>query len=86
MRYLTQISVFQTTKVIFHVIGLKCGACGGYNTTRVGGDDPLPEDPTNQLGQLTVNQQVAETDEDTSSQDSWETIYTEEVSVLLTHD
>jgi len=68
----------EESKVIFHVIGLKCAACGGYNTTRIGGDDPLPEDPTNQLGQLTVNQNLAETDDDTSSRDSWETIYTEE--------
>jgi len=76
----------ETSKVIFHVIGLKCEACGGYNTTRVGGDDPLPEDPTNQLGQLTVSQNVmdqqpGETEDDVddeSSRDSWETIYTEE--------
>jgi len=68
----------ETSKVIFHVIGLKCDSCGGYNTTRIGGDDPLPEDPTNQLGQLTVTQNLAETDEDASSRDSWETVYTEE--------
>jgi len=70
----------EESKVIFHVIGLKCASCGGYNTTRIGGDDPLPEDPTNQLGQLSVgNQNVGtEEDDDTSSRDSWETIYTEE--------
>jgi len=68
----------ETSKVIFHVIGLKCDSCGGYNTTRVGGDDPLPEDPTNMLGQLAINQNQTEMDEDTSSRDSWETVYTEE--------
>lgn len=75
-----------TSKVIFHVIGLKCEGCGGYNTTRVGGDDPIPEDPTNQLQQMTVGQGIAEErapgvtddDADADSRDSWETIYTEE--------
>jgi len=78
-----------TSKVVFHVIGLKCEGCGGYNTTRVGGDDPVPEDPTNQLQQMTVAQGMTneetggtgaseEEAEDGDSRDSWETIYTEE--------
>merc|ERR1719494_1257474 len=31
------------SNVVFHIIGLKCTHCGAYNTTRIGGDDPLPE-------------------------------------------
>jgi len=66
----------ETSKVLFHVVGLKCSECGGYNTTRIGGDDPLPEDASEHLEQLSLNQEVSVNSDD--SHDSWETIYTEE--------
>lgn len=27
--------LFQESKVLYHIIGLKCGHCGSYNTCRV---------------------------------------------------
>lgn len=67
----------KTSKVVFHVIGLKCAGCGGYNTTRVGGDDPLPEEATGNLEHLAIDH-----DSDDST-NSWETIYTEEDEVTV---
>lgn len=61
----------EESKVVFHVIGLKCGGCGGYNTTRIGGDDPLPEEPP----ALNVENLSVNSDDSLSS---WETLYTEE--------
>jgi len=66
----------EESKVVFHVLGLKCGSCGGYNTTRIGGDDPLPEDASDHLELLTVSQETAGHSDDLHA--SWETIYTEE--------
>jgi len=66
----------EVSKVPFHVIGLKCASCGGYNTTRIGGDDPLPEDASEHLENLSVTPDIAVNSDD--SHDSWETIYTEE--------
>lgn len=61
----------EESKAIFHVVGLKCGGCGGYNTTRIGGDDPFPEEsPSISVENLSV------TSDDSLS--SWETVYTEE--------
>jgi hypothetical protein len=33
------------SQCVFHVVGHKCGQCGGFNTRRVGGDAPAPEAP-----------------------------------------
>lgn len=30
------------TQCTFHVVGHKCGQCGGYNTRRVGGGETAP--------------------------------------------
>ena len=37
----------EKSKPPFHVEGLKCGACGGYNTTRCGNEEP-PQAPAEQ--------------------------------------
>jgi len=29
---------------VFHILGLKCGSCGSYNTTKIGEDETLSED------------------------------------------
>ncbi len=34
----------EKSQALFHVDGLKCGACGGYNTTRCGSEEP-PQAP-----------------------------------------
>lgn len=31
------------TAAVFHIIGLKCGGCGSYNTVRCGNEE-IPED------------------------------------------
>lgn len=61
----------------FHVVGLKCLPCGSYNTTRIGGDEPLPSDPDNSLNELVeeLNMEVevgAETEG--SEEEEWETV------------
>lgn len=67
----------QESKVNFHVVALKCQHCGGYNTTRIGGDDPLPEDPSNTLRELVHELNVAEGDGNASGdegvEEGWET-------------
>jgi RING finger/CHY zinc finger protein 1 len=30
----------ETSTCVFHVVGLKCGGCGGYNTARTGSEPP----------------------------------------------
>jgi len=52
----------QESNTLFHVVGLKCKHCGAYNTTRIGGDDPLPED-------IAIGDMVISPDDD-----SWETV------------
>jgi len=69
----------------FHVVGLKCLKCGGYNTTRIGGDEPLPEDPLETL-QETVrainlrhqNEEGGAGEDDEFDEGSWETVTDEE--------
>jgi RING finger/CHY zinc finger protein 1 len=64
-----EIFIFQESRVLFHVLGLKCEHCGSYNTCRtqepdgVEGGEPLPPDPnlttSNSSGSVTessVNQ------------------------------
>ncbi|XP_065657647.1 RING finger and CHY zinc finger domain-containing protein 1 isoform X2 [Hydra vulgaris] len=63
----------EKSNVSFHVIGLKCKECGGYNTTRIGGDDPLPEETAaSQIVYEASQSEVSELEE------SWETISGEE--------
>jgi len=75
----------EESRVVFHVIGLKCSGCGGYNTTRIGGDDPLPEEPAGGGGGGGVNLENLSVNSDDENDDisngSWETIYTEEDGV-----
>ena len=33
----------ETSSTLFHVVGLKCGNCGGYNTRRAGSEPPPEE-------------------------------------------
>jgi ribosomal protein L37E len=33
------------SEVAFHVVGHKCGSCGGYNTRRIGGEMQQPAAP-----------------------------------------
>lgn len=61
------------SKVVFHVIGLKCQTCGGYNTTRIGGDDPLPEEALGDMTELSVA---------SGHEDSWETVSVEESDAI----
>lgn len=70
----------QKTKTPFHVLGLKCQACGSYNTTRIGGDDPLPAEA---LGNVAENlaaalDAIVGDVEDSDSDRSWETLSNEE--------
>jgi len=63
------------SNVVFHIIGLKCTHCGAYNTTRIGGDDPLPENSETGpvVDELAALVSTLPTDSDEES-DSWETI------------
>ena len=52
------------------MIGLKCSHCASYNTTRIGGDDPLPVEAMQEMTVLT-------SDSDDEGEHSWETISVE---------
>lgn len=64
----------------FHVVGLKCQHCGSYNTTRIGGDAPIPTDPLNTLQDLVQELDDRETEED--EEESWETVSEGEAEAL----
>ena len=55
----------ETSSTLFHVVGLKCGNCGGYNTRRTGSEPP-PEELVGEaeLEELEEDQQPPEAAEE----------------------
>ena len=76
----------QHTTATFHIVGMKCGSCGSYNTTidsgpllvKVEGEErfrPLTVEEEERLGQVHFPEEESENDGESgdSDEDGWET-------------